>query len=59
VLEHRPPWTERPVPRLDPDSAVLYDDKDFVVLNKPSGMYITPPHYLASADGPNAWSLID
>lgn len=43
VLEyHRPPWTERPVPRLDPDSAVLYDDKDFVVLNKPSGLPVLP-----------------
>jgi 23S rRNA-/tRNA-specific pseudouridylate synthase len=42
------------VPRLDPDSAVLHDDKDFVVLDKPSGMDITPFHHLAgAADGRN------
>jgi 23S rRNA-/tRNA-specific pseudouridylate synthase len=46
------------VPRLDPDSAVLHNDKDFVVLNKPSGMDITPPHHLAgAANGRKNWSL--
>lgn len=46
----RPPWRERPVPRLDACSAVLYEDGHVVVLNKPSGAE-------SSSHGTSFWGL--
>ncbi|MEY3929328.1 MAG: hypothetical protein RLZZ516_1038 [Cyanobacteriota bacterium] len=38
---HRPPWQEAAVPVL-PEAAVVFDDGDLLVLNKPSGLPVLP-----------------
>ena len=38
---HRPPWQEPAVPVL-PQAAVVFDDGDLLVLNKPSGLPVLP-----------------
>jgi len=38
---HRPPWQEAAVPVL-PEHAVLFDNGDLLVLNKPSGLPVLP-----------------
>ena len=38
---HRPPWLEAAVPVL-PEAAVVFDDGDLLVLNKPSGLPVLP-----------------
>jgi 23S rRNA pseudouridine1911/1915/1917 synthase len=38
---HRPPWQELAVPVL-PETAVVFDDGDLLVLNKPSGLPVLP-----------------
>lgn len=39
IIWHRPPWQEPPVPRC---TEILYEDKDFVAVNKPSGLPTMP-----------------
>ena len=38
---HRPPWQEAAVPVL-PERAIVFDDGDLLVLNKPSGLPVLP-----------------
>ena len=38
---HRPPWQEPAVPVL-PEGALVFDDGDLLVLNKPSGLPVLP-----------------
>ena len=38
---HRPPWQETAVPVL-PERAIVFDDGDLLVLNKPSGLPVLP-----------------
>ncbi|MDM7958822.1 MAG: RluA family pseudouridine synthase [Synechococcus sp. WH 8007] len=41
LIWHRPPWEEAAVPVLS-QSAVVFDDGDLLVLNKPSGLPVLP-----------------
>ena len=41
LVWHRPPWQEAAVPVL-PEHAVVFDDGDLLVLNKPSGLPVLP-----------------
>ncbi|MFM9040642.1 MAG: RluA family pseudouridine synthase [Vulcanococcus sp.] len=41
LLWHRPPWQEEAVPVL-PERALVFDDGDLLVLDKPSGLPVLP-----------------
>ena len=41
LVWHRPPWQEAAVPVLQ-QSAIVFDDGDLLVLNKPSGLPVLP-----------------
>ena len=41
LIWHRPPWEEAAVPVLS-QRAVVFDDGDLLVLNKPSGLPVLP-----------------
>ena len=41
LVWHRPPWQEAAVPVL-PERAIVFDDGDLLVLNKPSGLPVLP-----------------